>query len=41
MYVSTQNQKVICRYCENKNNKVSGPVCCLIPRADTIYFCLK
>jgi len=41
MYVSTQNQKVICRYCENKNNKVSGPVCCLIPGADTIYFCLK
>ena len=38
MYVSTQNQKVICRYCENKNNKVSGPVCCLIPRADTIHF---
>jgi len=41
MYVSTLNQKVICRYCENKNNKVSGPVCCLIPGADTIYFCLK
>ena len=41
MYVSTLNQKVICRYCENKNNTVSGPVCCLIPGADTIYFCLK
>jgi len=38
MYLSTQNQKVICRYCENKNNKVNGPVCCLIPRADTIHF---
>ena len=38
MYLSTQNQKVICRYCENKNNKVSGPLCCLIPRADTIHF---
>ena len=38
MYLSTQNQKVICRYCENKNNKVNGPVCCLIQRADTIHF---
>ena len=38
MYLSTQNQKVICRYCENKNKKVNGPVCCLIQRADTFHF---
>ena len=41
MYVSTQNQKSDLLILRNKNNKVSGPVCCLIPRADTIHFFLK